>query len=254
MAHRMLALALTLTPLAPAWAGPFSGLTVEGELGVHSTDVTGLSDVGFTSQIFDTGVVGPGLEIELVAQYLLGDFSDVDGSLTVTVNMGAAALPFNGLRFTMPPGAPSLAGATILSSTVAGFDPARLNANDDRVTLNFQGMSAVGTIVIAFTPQGPEMTVSGVCPGQGYAFLSGFTSGGQVAILTSASPGSTTVPRGGCAGTVVDLDRARLLGTFTADVSGSLDLTPHFPRSACGTWVQAVDVATCQTTDAVQLP
>ena len=99
------------------------------------------------------------------------------------------------------------------------------------------------------------LTATGSCPGTLDAAIAHVTPGGQVAIVTSALPGSFTVPSGGCAGTVLGLAApARLAAVLPASRSGAIVGSFPIGGPVCGKWVVVVDLATCRTSAAVQLP
>lgn len=86
--------------------------------------------------------------------------------------------------------------------------------------------------------------------------FSGATPGGEVAIAWTSGPGGPTAIANGfpCAGVELDLNSdMRLLGIVAADQAGKATLGPQFvPASARGQIrVQAVDLATCETSNRV---
>lgn len=101
---------------------------------------------------------------------------------------------------------------------------------------------------------GVSLEVAGSCPGQLTASVSGATPGETVAFIFALDEGSVTIPSGPCAGTELGLDgSARLVGADTADASGNAQLTGNAPAAACGRFLQALDVATCTTSNVVQM-
>ncbi len=100
----------------------------------------------------------------------------------------------------------------------------------------------------------PEITVSGVCPGEVTVNISGVTPDGLVAILAAASEGTFTVPGGRCAGTELGLADPRVLTTVTADINGEVSLAPTVSAGACGLFIQAADVTTCMPSNVAQVP
>lgn len=240
-----------------AFAGPFSGQHVSGEFGIDQSDASGLSDTTFFTQIPASGVVGPGIECDFIPPYVSGDFSDTSTELTVRVNTSWAALPFNGIRFTLTDvGAPPLANPRIVSTDIAGFDMRRVTAAGSRVALNFQGMSSVGYVTLAFDAPAdePEITITGTCPGRISADFANFTPGGNIGLVAATAPGVAVIPVGPCAGTQLDLARPRLVTMLSADAAGGYRLVSPVPAAVCGQWVQAVDMSTCDVSAPVQLP
>jgi hypothetical protein len=94
---------------------------------------------------------------------------------------------------------------------------------------------------------GPTITWSGTCPGPMTLTATGMTPGGSVYVVSSSGPGSAAVPSGPCAGPVSGLSPAgiRLRTTLTANGSGAASFSVTAGAGACGTYVQALDVATC---------
>lgn len=239
---------------AVAVAGPFSNHQVLGEMGISQTDPTGLDDAQFTQQIAASGVVGPGIEADLIPPYVWGDFSDVDATMTLGVNTWWAALPFNGLRFHLvSPGAPSLANAYLISTNIAGFTPAQITSDQDTVAINFQGMSAVGEVTIGFGDS-PSVTTGGTCPGQGRVVFEHFSPSGNIAVVRGSGVGSSTVPAGPCAGTALPLAGPQLVTTLAADANGYRALSPNFGPGLCGRPIVAIDMMTCTVTPVAYIP
>lgn len=246
-------LLLGLALPASALAGPFTGFFVDGSMGTDSVDATGLSDLTWAGAIGDDGVVGAGVECELIPPYVLGDFSDVDRTLRVDVNTSFSVMAFNGLRFTLiDPGAPSLAHAHLISTNIPGFGANRVTSAGSRVALNFQGMSAVGYVIIGWDD--PAVAVRGTCPGAADVLLRGFTPRSQVVLASGAAAGRTVLPGGPCRGTALGMSQATTVGTFRTNADGDLRLSPNLPAGVCGQYVQAVDLTSCVVSSPAQLP
>jgi Zn-dependent metalloprotease len=103
-------------------------------------------------------------------------------------------------------------------------------------------------------PAGLGLTLGGTCPGTLDIGVSGATANGRIALYFGSGAGSTTVDRGHCAGTEIDLSAARRRAGGTADGSGDLDLPMQVPGGACGRPVQALDMTTCETSNTDQVP
>ena len=84
--------------------------------------------------------------------------------------------------------------------------------------------------------------------------LTGATRKGLVGFAGAEEEGSFTVPGAPCPGLVLDLDQPRLLKESVARGNGSLTFTHDVPRSACGTFLQAVDTVTCTTSNVLAIP
>ncbi len=109
-------------------------------------------------------------------------------------------------------------------------------------------------VVLAGNVSGPgrlELTVTGSCPGELNVRASGATPGGQVAFLRASGVGSQVVPPGKpCVGTQLGLDgTVKLVGTVAADGNGVAVVGGIVPPNLCGMFIQAVDAATCSTSD-----
>jgi len=250
---RISLLVLALAAPSAALAGPFSGFYVDGSMGSDGVDATGLSDVTWAEAVGDDGVIGPGVESELIPPYVLGDFSNVDRTLRVDVNTSFSVIAFNGLRFTLTdPGSPSLAHAHLIGTNIPGFGANRVTSAGSRVALNFQGMSAVGYVLIGWDD--PGVAARGSCPGAADILLRGFTPRAQVVLASGSSAGRTVLPGGPCRGTALGISQASTVGTFRTNADGDLRLSPHLPAGVCGQYVQAVDLTSCVVSAPAQLP
>jgi probable HAF family extracellular repeat protein len=97
------------------------------------------------------------------------------------------------------------------------------------------------------------LSITGSCPGAATIGITGATPGGTVP-LARGTPGSFIVPGGACAGTELGLASPRLLRTLTADGDGNINLNANLPPGACGVYLQALDLTTCDTSNVVRLP
>jgi choice-of-anchor B domain-containing protein len=100
-------------------------------------------------------------------------------------------------------------------------------------------------------PPGPQLSISGDCPGPNAINLTGATPGGRVALLYARQPGSQVFPVGACAGTELGLGGLRVLTVQNADGQGELDINPPLPAQFCGTSLQALDMQSCETSNVV---
>ncbi len=103
----------------------------------------------------------------------------------------------------------------------------------------------------------PFITITGTCPGPMTLTVSGATPGGLVAMLYGV-PGSYTYPGTPCTGIVLGIINPNgtaptLATTQTANSAGVLVINFNAPASVCGLSVQAVDVASCTTSNIVTL-
>ena len=103
---------------------------------------------------------------------------------------------------------------------------------------------------------GPSLTLTGPTPGIvgviNTVTLSNATPGGLVGVGFSLTPGSTPVGAF-CPGLTVDLDNPTVIGTTTADASGSASFSGFVPASLSGTtvYLQGVDIPACEVTNLV---
>lgn len=103
-----------------------------------------------------------------------------------------------------------------------------------------------------FARFGLRLDLEGTCPGNSTADISGATANGTVAVLAAMGAGNFVVPGGvPCAGTELGLSSAglRVVAIVTADADGNVNLGANLPPVACGGAVQALDVATCNTSN-----
>lgn len=99
---------------------------------------------------------------------------------------------------------------------------------------------------------GFTLAKSGTCPGPVTLSTAGGTASSAVALLYG-NPGSTTKPSGTCAGTTVSLANPTLAAILVANGSGATSLSFNAPAGACGKTVQAVNIASCGTSNTIVL-
>jgi len=100
----------------------------------------------------------------------------------------------------------------------------------------------------------PRFAVQGACPGAVEISVDRASPAGLVAILSSATTGGGEVPGGTCSGVELELADPVLRVTRFADDDGRVSFAIDAPESACGTFLQAVDQSSCETTDLATLP
>ena len=76
----------------------------------------------------------------------------------------------------------------------------------------------------------------------------------ELAIVWSPELGGGVIPSGRCEGTALEVEAPQLLTVKVADAFGARTVTRSAPAEACGAFVQAVDLATCASSAAVQVP
>ncbi|MFT4625851.1 MAG: hypothetical protein ACI8PZ_004522 [Myxococcota bacterium] len=94
-----------------------------------------------------------------------------------------------------------------------------------------------------------DLTVGGACPGRMTLTVSDATPDADIALVSAAGFGASSLPGGVCAGTPLGIGPAgiALRGVVRADGVGTAMLTPGIRAPACGAVVQAIDLATCAT-------
>lgn len=102
--------------------------------------------------------------------------------------------------------------------------------------------------------EGPRLTVDAACPGGGAIRVewSGATPGGQAALIFALNRGSFAIPpQYPCAGTRLGLGASQIRVAWQggAGGSGGRVLNGAAPRSACGGYLQLLDVAACRTSN-----
>jgi outer membrane protein assembly factor BamB len=116
------------------------------------------------------------------------------------------------------------------------------------------GVNKLLAVSVHGTTGGPNLSVTGTCPGTVRMTVTGATPNASVQIYGSKSAGSTTIMNGGCAGTVLELKKARLLATGTADATGKATLNVRLNANRCGLLLQAVDLGDCATSNVANSP
>jgi hypothetical protein len=101
---------------------------------------------------------------------------------------------------------------------------------------------------------GPSIALGGSCPTAVTVAATGFTPGGNVAIVRSNGTGSFVVPSGGCAGTVTGLSASGvgLVTVVNANGSGNINYAGGVGAGICTKFLQFVDLTTCATSNVDQ--
>lgn len=99
---------------------------------------------------------------------------------------------------------------------------------------------------------GPNLSMTGSCPGTKTLTVTGANSGAQLAIA-HGNAGSFIIPNGPCAGTELGISSPILGGFFNADGAGNLSLTFSPGAGVCGRSVQVVDMSSCLVSQVVIL-
>lgn len=106
--------------------------------------------------------------------------------------------------------------------------------------------------------EGPRLIVDAACPGGGSIRIdwSGATPGGQAALIFALNRGSFAVPpQYPCGGTRLGLgaSQIRIAWQGGAGTEGSRTLNGTIPRSACGGYMQLLDIASCRTSNVARV-
>lgn len=144
-------------------------------------------------------------------------------------------------------------GASNLSLDVFTY---QLGVENDSGCINFGDTNPGCWRIFGDEPSaGLELGYDGSCPGDVRLPGSGATGGGLVALVFSPNLGACPIPSGPCAGTVLDLDCAGafLVTTTVANADGTFFFGGFAPPFVCGGYVQALDVATCTTSNTQQI-
>ena len=146
------------------------------------------------------------------------------------------------------------AGWTITAAT--GDSIERTDPTIDTDTVNDWSVTSPATPREGdtFVNTSPNLAVAGACPGQVTITATNMSPDASVAIITSDSLGSSTVPQGACAGADLGVGAFTFRGLWTSDSGGTLELTPTLPGGACGLHIVAFDVATCTRTNVTRIP
>lgn len=91
---------------------------------------------------------------------------------------------------------------------------------------------------------GPNLSITGACPGAKALSVSDATPNGPLAVV-QGSAGSFVIPGGSCAGLELGIAAPTLAGVFTASPTGTLNLNFNATAGMCGRTVQVVDLTMC---------
>lgn len=102
---------------------------------------------------------------------------------------------------------------------------------------------------------GYRLSVRGTCPGQVTIEWNGATPNTQQGLVFGLSQGSTTIPSGPCQGTVLGIQgQVQLVNTFGTGPNGSGTLSGNAGTSACGRFLQLVEVPSCNVSNVGTIP
>ncbi|MCC6906562.1 MAG: hypothetical protein IT430_01350 [Phycisphaerales bacterium] len=120
---------------------------------------------------------------------------------------------------------------------------------------NFRGRGTPARRIEGQPSSALRLRIGGECPGSQSLEVVGATPNGIIAILIGFQTGSYTLPGGPCEGTMLGIgpQAPRVVAIRRADANGRLTLTGSVGTAACGKYLQAIDGATCGTTNVVQI-
>jgi len=131
--------------------------------------------------------------------------------------------------------------------------------DEDRLVIGAQNDDDLGddsgsTFVFERLLVSPDLTISGTCPGELTFEVLGLTPRDGVQLYGAADVGATPVETEECEGTVLELDRARLLRRLSTGFEQGLTFERTLGNSRCGLALQVLDERTCQTSRVVVIP
>lgn len=192
-----------------------------------------------------------------------GSYSGREGDGIMTVTNPYSPLTDGVTSIDLPDGGLAVGGLSLFNTNFAtvwdgdGSDNAfsMLDVNvfeDDRWnTLDGAQFAAnVAEWLATGASGGPGIEVIGSCPGRLNVTVTNATPQGRVALVFALSEGSFIIPNNQpCAGTELGLEApVRLVHAARADAAGTAVFSGNAPAAACGGFVQAVDISTCQVT------
>ncbi|MFT4628256.1 MAG: hypothetical protein ACI8PZ_006951 [Myxococcota bacterium] len=115
--------------------------------------------------------------------------------------------------------------------------------------IRFAAVIALTLPAVAFAG-GPSLIIWETCPGVVTITGSGFTPGGNVAVLKGSGWGSDAMPAGPCVGGRTSLSGLGYVTMLRADDFGSINISPSISGPFCGSYLQFVDTASCALSNA----
>ncbi|MCC6907811.1 MAG: hypothetical protein IT430_07720 [Phycisphaerales bacterium] len=101
---------------------------------------------------------------------------------------------------------------------------------------------------------GYRLTVGGTCPGTVTVDWAGATPNVQQGIAFGQGQGSTIIPGGPCAGTMLGIQGGVQLVRTVSTGSGSGGVAGNAGTGACGGYLQLVEAGSCNTSNVDQIP
>lgn len=99
----------------------------------------------------------------------------------------------------------------------------------------------------------PSLTISGECPGVVTTTVTDVTPDNRFAVYTGTEGGTHTFGGGPCGGATLDVGSAVFLRKFSADASGSAELSDSL-LYACGSPLQVLDMVDCSVSNVANNP
>jgi len=102
---------------------------------------------------------------------------------------------------------------------------------------------------------GPQLRVTGGCPGGISMRLGAATGDAAMTVIASSREGASSVPEGApCAGLPLGLEEPTILTTFVSRETGGYVIETGVGSEDCGTFLQVVDNVACEATNVTSLP
>lgn len=221
--------AAVVGPMAPPFAIDPDGLASDGNSGLVALDAG-----------------GDGRQRWLFGTYMLQSAQTMVDSL----DFGWPSLVLNDLTLVgnayYAIGEDPIAGAAVL----AEFDATTLELHDIHPLVGAMAGSLWGVEPFPL----PAMTISGTCQSAMFRARN-ITPNGAFAVISSTALGTDAIPYGACMGATTGLASPTLIAVQAAGGSGGFATQPiTLPPSACGSWVQVVDLTSCMMSQPQQIP
>ena len=196
-----------------------------------------------------------GIAVEADGNILVVDSAAV-AVIRVDPASGVQTTVSSGGKFAYPFGIAVEADGNILVADRLGVAVVlRVDPVSGAQTLVSFGAPLANPNALAVVPAiGPVLALFGACPGTVSLELSNATPNGSVGLGWGTSEGSVTLPSGPCAGTEIGLADPTLLTIVTADPEGDVSIERIVGAGACGLFLQALDVTTCEPSNVASVP
>ncbi len=122
------------------------------------------------------------------------------------------------------------------------------------MTFDVTGFDQVIVEQVEAAPLGVDLMIQGTCPGAITVESGNHTPNGDVAIVSSSTPGFGAVPAGFCSGQPLSLADPSLVTVTPADAKGLLRIDANVGAPACGRYIQTVDLSSCLVSGVATIP